>query len=198
MNGSFHLVRKTPDDGRTGVIRILNKQLADTLDLRSHTRQSYFNAHGPYTQELRCLFDGLSLDLRLFADVIAQHIHDAGGYAVATVRYVANESALRDYPADVLDAREQLDALLSSYSRYEKETQHNLKAAREAGDAKAADLMQIMLASIENDIWFLEAYLEGIAVGLHGRKLPAWTSRFPSPLTVNRDDFAAISRAAQD
>src|SRR5436190_117309 len=74
MDHSSHLSKERPDNGRTTIIRLLNKQLADTLDLRSQARQSYFNVRGPYSQELRSLFDGLARDLRHFADLIAQRI----------------------------------------------------------------------------------------------------------------------------
>lgn len=167
------------------IATILNKQLADTLDLRLQARQSFFNVKGPYTPELRSLFDGFSVDLRSFADLIAERINQVGGYAVAAVRSVAHESGLRDYPGDILDSHDQLDALLSAYSRYELDTQRNLKAAREAGDTATAGLLQRILATTENNLWFIEAYLEGIAVGLHGRKLPAWTSALPSQHRVD-------------
>ena len=180
MDHSSHLLKKTSDDGRTTIIRLLNKQLADTHDLRSQARESYFNVRGPYSQELRSLFDGLARDLRQFAHLIARRINGVGGYAVATVRSVAHESGLRDYPVDVLDAHDQLEVLLSSYSRYELDTQHNMKGAREIGDSETVALLQVISVSIENNLWLLEAYLEGIAVGLHGRKLPAWTSTFES------------------
>jgi len=162
------------------IVCLLNKQLADTLDLRLQARQSFFNVKGPYTEELRSLFSGFSKDLSSFADRIAERINQVGGYAVATVRSVAHESGLRDYPRDILDSHDQLDALLSAYSRYELDTQRNLKTAYEAGDTTTAALLQHMLATTENNLWYLEAYLEGIAVGLHGRKLPAWTSALSS------------------
>jgi hypothetical protein len=78
-----------------------------------------------------------------------------------------------------------LDALLSSYSRYEMDTQANIKSAKEIGDSETIRLLEAIALSIENDLWFLEAYFEGIAVGLHGRKLPLWTPKF------DRDELAA-------
>jgi starvation-inducible DNA-binding protein len=177
MNQSTRLSKHPLEDsGSAATVRLLNQQLADTLDLRSQARQSYFNVRGSYSQELRLLFDGLARDLRQVADLVAERITDVGGYAIATVRSVADESGLRHYPTDVLDAHDQLEALLSSYSRYELDTQHNMKAAREIGDSETAALLQVIGVSIENNLWFLEAYLEGIAIGLHGRKLPSWTS----------------------
>jgi starvation-inducible DNA-binding protein len=180
MDHSSNSLKKIPDDRGTRIVRLLNKQLADTLDLRSQARQSYFNVKGSYTDELRSLFAGLAWDLRYSADLIARCINRAGGYAIATVRSVADESGLRDYPEGILDAHEQLEAMLSSYSRYELDTQQNIKAAQEMGDPGTIALLQLISASIENNLWFLEAYLEGIAVGLHGRKLPSWTSTLSS------------------
>ena len=157
------------------VIDILNRQLADTLDLRSQTREASFNIR-ECREDLRPLFDGLSRDLRELADLIAEKISDAGGYAIGNVRAVARESRLRDYPDEVLNAGEQLRALLSSHSRYELNTICNLNTLRARGDFETIKVFDPVLAFIENSLWFLEAYLEGIAVGLHGRKLPLWTS----------------------
>ena len=175
MNQSTRLSKHPLEDsGSAATVRLLNQQLADTLDLRSQARQSYFNVRGSYSQELRSLFDGLARDLRHVADLIAERISDVGGYAIATVRSVADESGLRHYPADVLDAHDQLETL--SYSRYELDTQHNMKTAKEIGDSETIALLQVIAVSIENNLWFLEAYLEGVAIGLRGRKLPSWTS----------------------
>ena len=75
---------ETSDDVRTTLVQLLNKQLAETVDLRSQVRQAHFNVRGPYIQELRSLFDGLTLDLRHFADLIAERIRTLGGCAAAT------------------------------------------------------------------------------------------------------------------
>ena len=63
-----------------------------------------------------------------------------------------------------------------SAARYEFDTRRNMKDAQEVGDSATAMLLQMILVSVENNLWFLEAYLEGIAVRLHGRKLPPWTA----------------------
>jgi starvation-inducible DNA-binding protein len=164
------------NDERSTLIPLINKQLADTVDLRSQTRQAHFNVRGPYVQALSSLFDGLARELRRFADLIAKRLRSMGGHPAVTVRSVARESNLRNYPLDALDAHEHLEALLSSYSRYELDTRNNMNAAQEIGDSETAKLLQLILISTERNLWFLEAYLEGIAVGLHGRKLPQWTS----------------------
>src|SRR5262249_34594911 len=115
---------------------------------------------------------------------------------VATVRFVARESNLRDYPVDALDAYDHLGALLSSYSRYEWFTRHNMKTAQDTGDSETEQLLKVISAAIEKNLWFLEAYLEGVAVGLHGRKMPIWTSALKGPRNINRSESGASSGAA--
>ncbi len=183
------------EDRDLAVAGLLNKQLADTLDLRSQARQSYFNARGPCTEELRSLFDGLARDLRQVANVIAQRINDAGGYAIITVRSVADQSGLRDYPLDAVDARDQLEVLRSNHLRYELDTRQNMRAAREIGDSSTALLFQFILSAIENNLWFLEAYLEGIGMGLDGSELPAWTSTLFNQSRIDWNESAGSFRS---
>jgi hypothetical protein len=42
-------------------------------------------------------------------------------------------------------------------------------------------MFEIVLTSIESNLWFLEAYLEGITVGNQGGTLPRWHSAFRKP-----------------
>ena len=174
---------------------LLNKQLADTLDLASQAGQSYFNARGPYSDELRSLFDGLIRDLRQVADALAERINELGGYAITTVRYVAGQSGLREYPLNAVDARDQLEALLSNYLRYELDTLQNMRAAREIGDSSMSLLFQVILSSIENNLWFLETYLEGINDGLSAIELPAWTSTLFNQSRIDWNESAGAFRS---
>jgi starvation-inducible DNA-binding protein len=139
------------------------------------------------------LFDGLAQELRQFADALAQRICDLGGRPLTTVRFAAHASHLRDYPSDALDSRDHLEALLSGFSRYELDTQHNRSAAKEAGDLETGKLLAVISVAIEKNLWFLEAYLEGIAVGLQHTHLPPWRSAFQRHRNVDLGGRAASS-----
>src|SRR5579883_345389 len=143
MNDSMDLSYDSGGSDDSRIAQLLNKQLADTIDLRSQARQAHFNVSGAYVEELRALFDGLARDLRQFADVVAERIRTLGGHPGATIRVAAVESGLHDYPLDALTAHDHLHALLSSYSRYEQDTQHNTKAAEEIGDAETVELLNV-------------------------------------------------------
>jgi starvation-inducible DNA-binding protein len=175
------------------VVQLLNQQLADTVDLRSQARQARLNVRDVYAQELTWLFDGLAQELRQFADALAQRICDLGGHPLTTVRFAARASHLRDYPLDALDPRDHLEALLSGFSRYEFDTQHNRSAAKKAGDLETDKLLAVIAVAIEKNLWFIEAYLEGIAVGLQPAHLPQWRSAFQRSRDVDLGLRAASS-----
>jgi starvation-inducible DNA-binding protein len=77
------------------LVELLNKQLADTIDLHSQIRQAEFNITSPYGEELREPFDGLAHDLQVIGGLIAGSIRDLGGIAMGTVRLVARGTELR-------------------------------------------------------------------------------------------------------
>ena len=176
------------------LVELLNKQLADTIDLRSQIRQADFNMSSPYAQELRVLFDGLVHDLQSIADLIARSIRDLGGLATGTVRLAARETKLAPYPLDALDAKDHLKALLSSHSRYALDTRQNLETVREIGHSEIPALFVIVLTSIESNLWFLEAYLEGVAAGNQAAKLPHWNSTIDRFSGNDLNDTATSSR----
>ncbi|PYS01210.1 MAG: DNA starvation/stationary phase protection protein Dps [Acidobacteria bacterium] len=160
---------------------ILNQQLADTVDLRLQVRQGYWNLRGRYAPELRLLFDGLARELRQFIDLIADRICVFGGCATASVRIAAQRSSLRNYPADALEAHDHVEALLSSYSKYEVGALKATKDIEELRDFQTVGLLLEICNAVEKNLWFLEAYLEAIAVGSTGGRLPRWTSAFEDP-----------------
>jgi starvation-inducible DNA-binding protein len=165
----------SPEDIRNRAVLVLNQVLADTVDLRSQARQADLNVKGPYNHELHLLFGGLARDLRRSVDSIAAEIAILGGQAIATVRMAALRSNLRDYPPDALSPNDHLRALLSSYSRYEMDTKTAMQAVRELEKSEANEILEEICALIEQHLWLLEAHLEGIVIGVQGRKLPRWT-----------------------
>jgi hypothetical protein len=53
------------------LVTLLNKQLADTIDLRLQARQARFNVRGLYARELGLMFDGLAGELRSSRSALA-------------------------------------------------------------------------------------------------------------------------------
>jgi starvation-inducible DNA-binding protein len=101
---------------RTEMIPLLNRQLADTLDLQSQTKQAHWNVKGAQSHALHELFDRLTGELAGFADVIAERATALGGLALGTIRSVARDSRLPELEHDVTDGMPVVDGLAMRYA----------------------------------------------------------------------------------
>src|SRR5690242_14980730 len=78
-------------------IDILNARLADTIDLKTQTKQAHWNVKGPEFFQLHELFDSIAEHLDEHIDLIAERITALGGYALGTARLAASGSSIPEY-----------------------------------------------------------------------------------------------------
>src|SRR5260370_23802157 len=83
-----------PEEWQARWIAILNRRLADIIDLQLQSRQAYWNVKGSTFLDLRKLFDQLAEEVEAYANLIAERIVQLGGKAEGTVSVVAGRSAL--------------------------------------------------------------------------------------------------------
>jgi DNA-binding ferritin-like protein len=166
---------------------LLNRQIADTIDLQLHAKKAASAVKKPpLADELTILFNGLARDLIESIDILATRITVLGGRESA-IRLVTQESRIADYVPQNRDGRSQLEALLSSYSKYDCAARSIAKAVQQLLDPETSALLETMSVCTERNLWLLQTHVEAIAVGLHGRKLPHWTPAF-------EDQFRNIGR----
>ena len=76
------------------LIELLNRRLADAIDLQLQSRQAYWNVKGPHFMALRELFDKVARGVEEYANLIAEHIVQLGGMAEGTAHAVARRTSL--------------------------------------------------------------------------------------------------------
>src|SRR5438034_1699752 len=86
-----------PEEQQAKLIELLNRRLADAIDLQLQSRQAYWNVKGPHFMVLRELFDKVAQGVEEYANLIAEHIMQLGGMAEGTVQAVARRSSLDEY-----------------------------------------------------------------------------------------------------
>ncbi|MDQ3694498.1 MAG: DNA starvation/stationary phase protection protein Dps [Chloroflexota bacterium] len=150
-----------PKATRTTVIALLNQQLADTFDLYSQIKQAHWNIKGKEFIALHELFDDLAERVLGFVDEIAERATALGGTAMGTARMAAANSTLPEYPADAIDAMAHVTALVDRYGKYAASTRAAIDTADEHQDMTTADLFTEISRTIDKDLWFLEAHLQG-------------------------------------
>src|SRR5438093_10900179 len=86
-----------PNEQQAKLIEILNRRLADAIDLQLQSRQAYWNVKGPHFMALGELFDKLAQGVEEYANRIAEHIVQVGGMTEVTAQAGARGSAREEY-----------------------------------------------------------------------------------------------------
>ncbi len=156
----FQTKNDLSSDVRQKMIEMLNRQLADTFDLYSQTKNAHWNVKGTDFFQLHELFDELAEDVFKFIDLIAERATALGGYAQGTIRMASERSALPEYPRDAIDGRQHVEALIERFSKYAASTRKAIDAAQDEDDMATADLFTDVARATDKDLWFLEAHVQ--------------------------------------
>lgn len=145
---------------REQVIGLLNARLADSLDLKSQAKQAHWNVKGIHFIALHELFDQVATEVEAFTDLIAERVTTLGGTAEGTVRIAAEKSTLNQYPLEITDGRDHVDALSTALADCGKRVRANIDEADEAGDMDTADLFTEVSRGTDKLLWFVEAHIQ--------------------------------------
>ena len=66
--------------------------------------------------------------------------------------------------------------LLCGYARYARQTSEAITSLRRSGDLESSELLRVISNAVERCLWFLEIYLEGLALNSDGSRLPEWSA----------------------
>lgn len=147
-------------DIREKMIGILNSRLADSIDLKSQAKQAHWNVKGMSFIALHELFDQVATEVEIHIDTIAERVTILGGTAEGTVRVAAEKSTLSQYPMEITEGRDHVDALSSALAQFGKNVRANIDDADDAGDKDTADLFTGVSRDIDKLLWFVEAHIQ--------------------------------------
>ncbi len=145
---------------REKIIEILNSRLADASDLKSQAKQAHWNVKGMSFIALHELFDQVATDVEAYTDLIAERITTLGGTALGTVRVAAANSSLSEYPLEITDGADHVDALSTALSDFGKKIRQNIDDTDKLGDADTADIFTEISRGIDKSLWFVEAHIQ--------------------------------------
>src|SRR6266581_4383786 len=132
MSKKIHVL---PEEQQAKLIEMLNRRLADTIDLQLQSRQAYWNVKGPHFMALRELFDKVTEGVEEYANLIAEHIVQLGGTAEGTAHAVARRSSLDEYLLATANGNGHIDALSTTLAAFGKHARYASAQASELKDA---------------------------------------------------------------
>lgn len=149
-----------PAEKRAALIEALNRHLAETLDLYTQVKQAHWNVKGKDFYQLHLLFDEIAEEIEPFIDLLAERATLLGGYAHGTARMAAEHSSLPEFPTDITEGREYIEALVERFGQYVGPIRQSSQDADEIGDPATADLYNDISRVADKRLWFLEAHIQ--------------------------------------
>jgi len=144
------------EEQQAKLIDLLNRRLADAIDLQLQTRQAYWNVKGPHFMALRELFDKVVQGVEEDANLIAARIVQLGGMAEGTAQAVARRSSLDEYVLATADGKGHIDALATTLTAFGKHVRYASEQANELKDTDTADLFTDIARGIDKWLWVVE------------------------------------------
>ena len=145
-----------PEEQQAKLIEMLNRRLADAIDLQLQSRQAYWNVKGPNFMALRELFDKVAQGVEEYADLIAERIVQLGGKAEGTAHAVAGRSSLDGYLLGSAGGNSHIGALTTTLTDFGRHARYTSEQATELRDADTADMFTEIARGIDKWLWFVE------------------------------------------
>lgn len=145
---------------RRKMIDLLNQNLADALDLHLQGKQAHWNVKGPSFSALHELFDKVEEKVEEFADDIAERAVALGGVALGTARVAAKHSRTREYPLDISNGREHVEALAGALAAFGSPLAPRLTRRRKQATPARPICSPKFLAAPTSLLWFVEAHAQ--------------------------------------
>ena len=156
----FHTRIDLPADTRAAMGIILNKRLADFLDLERQAKQAHWNVRGARFQQLHELFDATATLAVGWADELAERAGQLGVSSEGTLQVIAERSRLPKAPLVVNHADEWVRVVTEALAACANAARADVEEASTANDAITADLLTRVTGETDKQLWFVESHLE--------------------------------------
>ena len=139
------------------MIKLLNANLANVLDLTLCGKQCHWNLQGAGFIGVHQLLDETTARIFEVADSIAERIVILGGEPNGLASRVAKDTILPPYPTDIFDVHDHVRALTDRYKKLAEALREAIDTASDGGDQDTADLFTEASRIIDKDAWFIGA-----------------------------------------
>jgi starvation-inducible DNA-binding protein len=148
-----------PEEQRAKLVEVLNRRLADSIDLMLQAKQAHWNVNGPQFLVLHALFGQIARGIEEHVDLLAERVVQLGGSADGTAYVIARRTSLDRYPLEVADGNGHIKALAAVLASFGKHVRYAIGQATDLLDADSAALFTDISRDIDTWLWLVEAHL---------------------------------------
>ena len=145
---------------RQKVVDMLQQRVADAADLFYAARTAHFNVKGPSFGSLHELFEKIYTFVDTAVDIMAERAVQLGGQMNTTIRALAAQSQLEEYPTDLRDGIGHCEALSDRLAHFGKLLRENIDEAEDAGDKDTSDMLIDISREIDKFEWMVDAHTQ--------------------------------------
>src|SRR3954463_8653087 len=138
------LKRELPNDVRSRSIALINRQLANTLDLRIRAKQVSWNLRASRLGSLQKLIIQVLRENRSASETLAERVKELGGVVEATIQGIRSNSRLKLYPISPTGAPDRLWAFCGTFAHYTAALREAAKTSDLSGDYDTGDLITLI------------------------------------------------------
>lgn len=150
-----------PEEGREAVAKILNVLLSDEYVLYTKTRNYHWNVTGPQFNDLHKFFEAQYEVLDGIVDDVAERARSLGKRSYGTLAEFTKHARLKEHPAQALNAKEMIAALLEDHEAVIRTLRTELVVCDEKhGDIGTNDFLTGLMEKHEKMAWMLRSFLE--------------------------------------
>jgi starvation-inducible DNA-binding protein len=147
---------------RSGVIDLLNRDLADVYLLIVKTRKYHWDVVGPQFRSLHELWQEQYEMLSTHIDEIAERIRALGGYPLGTAEGFLKHASIKEHPNDLPSATEMVSRLAFNYEQIIRNLRGHIdQCSDEYKDEGTADFLTGLMEEYEEAAWMLRSFIEG-------------------------------------
>ena len=162
-------------DPLRGAVAVLERQLADTLELAAHVERLRTDLAADANQKVRSLLEGLSDELDACRTLFTNRIESFAPHLRQPQQSEASRHSRWElFAVDGFDCRERLEGLLGGYAYYVRESSDSLAKLERLSDLESARLVRRAIAAAEKGLWFIDVYIAVMTLRMGAVRLPDW------------------------
>jgi hypothetical protein len=155
------------------VIQILTEERSAILELRRHLMHTRTLLRGKLAPRIQELLDGLFVSITHCGDILSVRVHSLCFDSITGPKPAGqSEDTWHVVMGDATHCSEFLHSIQSAYAHCARTTAESMSAMAAVDDQESSAILRWISSTLKESLWFIEIYLEGLAVHMDCGQLP--------------------------
>jgi DNA-binding ferritin-like protein len=157
------------------VIHILQEERLEVMELRRYLMNVRTAWKGRVAPRIQDLLDGLFLGITHCSDMLTVRVNSLSyDSLIGPAPFLRRDPQWKTPAAEPTHCGDLLRSIQSAYAHCVRTTAEAMCAIDALDDPETSAILRWVSSSTKEALWFIEIYLEGLAVGMNTGNFPQW------------------------